>query len=104
MIKGFLRGRYGKWALALTTEHLRSGAPPETLRLPFGKPAMVTNLFRWVGEAYSALLCDTEQRQKIHSCWESTKLLTAWEQLVQVEAITREAELFPNLSQREVWA
>ena len=35
-------------------------------------------------------------------CWEATKPLRAWEPVVQVEAVTRCKELFPNMPAPDV--
>ena len=38
-----------------------------------------------------------ERKSAIVHCWESTKLLQAWDKRVQVTAISRSKEIFPSI-------
>ena len=93
-IKGKLRKYYGKWAMALTAAQLNAGKDPTEVRVPMDVPTCKRNLFSWISQAIDELNTDPAG---IAHCWESTELLRAWDRSVQVEAMMKKEELFPNL-------
>ena len=57
-------------------------------------PTCKRNLFSWISQAIDELNTDAAG---IAHCWESTELLRARDRSVQVEAMMKKEELFPNL-------
>ena len=50
----------------------------------------------WLGDAHEDMRTP-ESREKLVECCRKSGLMRAWDQSSQVEAMTREAELFPGL-------
>ena len=82
-IKGILRRLYGAWVVMITQEQIKAGVKPEEIKVPMDVPTCKKNLFKWLSESTNVLNND---KTGIVHCWESTKLLRAWEREVQVEA------------------
>ena len=99
-IKAFLRKQYGEWAVGETVNQLDSGIPVSEIKIASDVPSCKRNLFGWLSESVSHmnLMC----RVGMVRCWEKTKLLQAWNHDVQLEAIQRASEIFPNLVQGSV--
>ena len=100
-MKGLLRKRYCTWVTDLVQRQLMAGTPPSEIRVPTDEVTSKTNLFRWLGEIVGDM--NTLYHSSITSAWEEekTELLSAWDKAVQVEAVQRCYEIFPNLVRGE---
>ena len=59
------------------------------------RPTCKENLFKWLSTTVDEL---NKNKQGVAHCWETTRLLRAWDREVQVEAAAKLAQLFPNLN------
>ena len=88
-IKGFLRRLYGRWACNCTIYQMNAGTVPEEVKIPADVKTCRKNLCIWLSQSV-----DESDKSGVVHCWESTKLLRAWEREVQAEASKRVTELF----------
>ena len=94
-MKALLRNYYSKWAIDLTKQQILAGKDPSEIVIPSDLPTCKKNLFRWLSELAEEL--NGLPRSTVTHCWEQTLLARAWEASVQIEAVTKLEELFPNL-------
>ena len=100
-IKGFVRRRYCKWACDLTVAQLGADDDVSKVKIPSDERTCKKNLFEWLSQSVDHLNTNDKESGILH-CWEATKLLRAWESKVQVEAIAKLSELFPNMQPANV--
>ena len=70
------------------------GSKVEDLTVPADVKTCKENLFTWLSDSVDQLNLD---QTGVAHCWESTRLLEAWERPVQAEALRKATDLFPNL-------
>ena len=93
-LKGVLRKCYSKWACDFTMEQIGNGIEPSNIKIPSDVPTCRRNLFEWLSKSVDHLN-ETEKAGMVH-CWEKTNLLKAWEHKVQIEAMHKAHDIFPN--------
>ena len=94
MMKAMLRDFYAKWAIHSVQSFMSTGGDPAEFKLPLGKQDATRNLVKWMCSMFNLMVAENE---KVVHCWDKTGLLGAWLQSNQILAVSRAAELFPNL-------
>ena len=94
-IKAILRRFYGAWVVELTQMQIKSGVEPKDIKIPTDVPSCKKRLFEWLSQSSTELVKDKEG---IIHCWAQTELLRAWTSSVQLEAVRKASDLFPNMT------
>jgi hypothetical protein len=92
MRKGDLRREFGGWAAGYVHNELTTHKDPSNIELPHDVPTCKHNLTVWLANGIGRM-----QPEKVAHCWESTKLLQAWDKNVQREAAAKAHVLFKGV-------
>ena len=77
-------------------QQIGNGIEPSNINIPSDVPTCRRNLFEWLSKSVDHLN-ETDKAGMVH-CWEKTNLLKAWEHKVQIEAMHKARDIFPNLN------
>ena len=94
-LKGFLRARYSKWACNLTVTQLNAGTATCDVKIPSDIPTMKRLICEWISATVPHFEAPAEKQGIVH-CWEASKLLQAWDPIVQVEAAMNAETIFTD--------